>query len=156
MPCWLWLFNRFDRSEYQVEISEKADVDSVLTPDGGVVRATDEDMTSRMVYSLTGVYPAEEFFSVNGESAEIRLIDDLRSDITRSHQYLLHISAHDATYPSNQATATVTINVERNPSAPVFAPGEYRVTIDEKHGLGEDVIALAATDDDQVCCQCAL
>ena len=123
---------------------------SVVTPDGGAVTATDEDVTTGLIYQLTGLYPASEFFSVNSETAEIRLIQDLRVDVMRASRYLLVISAHDTAYPDNVGSATVLVDVERNPNAPVFNASEYALTVDEKLGLGEEVITVAATDADQV------
>ena len=51
---------------------------------------------------------------------------------------------------NNQATATVTVSVERNPSTPQYAESQYSVTVDEKHALGEHVLTVQATDEDQV------
>ena len=62
----------------------------------------------------------------------------------------LTLEAYDSIYPDNRAVAPVTITVLRNPNEPKFRDGSYSVTIDEKIGLGAEVIQLQATDRDEV------
>ncbi len=58
--------------------------------------------------------------------------------------------AYDSIYPENEATATVTVSVTRNPNAPSFRSDNYQATIDEKFGLGSSVLEVLADDLDEV------
>lgn len=62
------------------------------------------------------------------------------------------IIAYDSFYPNDRATATVTVNVNRNPDAPRFANNElnYRISIDETQKVGTTVLDINATDTDGV------
>lgn len=62
----------------------------------------------------------------------------------------LRIVAYDSTYPENQATATVSLSVERNPNAPTFVDKSYVIDINEKFSLGTVVMTIRAEDDDAV------
>jgi hypothetical protein len=119
-----------------------------LNPSAVVAR--DEDIKGSIVYSLTGVYPAQNFFTLNPSNAEIRIKQDLKTDSLHTAQYQLQVVAYDSLYPGNVATATVVINVERNPNKPKFETETYTVTIDEKHMLGMAVLNITANDADQV------
>ena len=58
--------------------------------------------------------------------------------------------AYDAFYPRNFGIATVTINIIRNPNAPVFSLPSYQVTINENFPLGDVVVDVQASDLDGV------
>ena len=64
--------------------------------------------------------------------------------------FQLTVVAYDSTYPENEATATVSILVERNPHAPEFDDNNYQKTVDEKFALGSVVMEIRATDEDEV------
>ncbi|XP_046579032.1 protocadherin Fat 4-like [Haliotis rubra] len=52
----------------------------------------------------------------------------------------------DTVYPSNRATATATIFVDRNPNGPTFNPQVYERQIDENTSLGALIVDVNATD----------
>jgi hypothetical protein len=58
----------------------------------------------------------------------------------------LTIAAYDTKYPDRQATATVTISVERNPKTPAFDKAQYVLTFTEDKGLSTSVLYANATD----------
>lgn len=67
----------------------------------------------------------------------------------------LEVTVHDSFYVDDKATATVTIQVQRNPSAPRFTdnlpvPFTYTRLITENFPVGDVVIDVNATDDDGV------
>ncbi|KAH3862858.1 hypothetical protein DPMN_025833 [Dreissena polymorpha] len=67
--------------------------------------------------------------------------------------FQFEIIAYDSFYPNDVATATVTINVDRNPSTPRFIDPDgnaYRRVIDETRRLGSIILNINATDDDGV------
>ena len=101
-------------------MSEQVSVGAVVQPQDGGVSASDDDLVSSVTYQLTGVFPARNFFTIHNDSAEIRVTRDLRDDAVRAPAYTLRVIAYDVLYPLNVATATVTINVDRNPAAPSF------------------------------------
>ena len=63
---------------------------------------------------------------------------------------------YDSLYENDKATATVTVQVTRNPSTPRFTdnlptPFTYTRLITESFPVGDVVIDVNATDDDGVC-----
>lgn len=69
----------------------------------------------------------------------------------------LEVTVHDSLYVDDKATATVTIQVQRNPSTPRFTdnlavPFTYSRLITENFPVGDVVIDVNATDDDGVSC----
>lgn len=62
----------------------------------------------------------------------------------------LRIKAYDSVYPSNTDEAVVTINVNHNPSAPVFNPAFYVTTIPETFLVSNVVVDINAVDNDRV------
>ena len=44
-------------------------------------------LQGRVNYEIVGEYPAQDFFSVHLDNAEIRVIKDLREDSLRAPQY---------------------------------------------------------------------
>ena len=64
--------------------------------------------------------------------------------------FQLRVTAIDDADPGRMATADVTILVQRNANAPKFTEDTYRVTLSEKATLGDPVIQITASDDDNV------
>lgn len=62
----------------------------------------------------------------------------------------LRVEVADTAYPTETATATVDIRINRNEYLPVFSASPYRVTINETTGVGVGVLQVAATDQDGV------
>lgn len=62
----------------------------------------------------------------------------------------LRVTAYDSLSTSRVATSTVSINVIKNPSGPVFTLPAYEVTIPETQSLGSTVVNVTATDRDGV------
>lgn len=58
------------------------------------------------------------------------------------------IQAFDENDPAAKATATVTINVDRNANAPVFDKNVYTATIHETRTLGDVFETVKAEDKD--------
>ncbi len=57
---------------------------------------------------------------------------------------------HDTNRTEKTATATFTAQMRRNENAPRFSQSEYRVTINDRYNLGQEVIQVTATDTDEV------
>lgn len=62
----------------------------------------------------------------------------------------LRVTAYDSLSTSRVATSTVSINVIKNPSGPIFTLPAYEVTIPETQSLGSTVVNVTATDQDGV------
>lgn len=60
----------------------------------------------------------------------------------------LPVIAYDSAYPNDQATATVTINVNRNLYSPVFTEAQYIANVYDNTGLGVVIKQVNATDRD--------
>lgn len=60
------------------------------------------------------------------------------------------MTAYDSLATRLVATATVTIQVTRNPSTPVFELTSYQKTINEYYPIGQMVLNITATDPDNV------
>ena len=67
----------------------------------------------------------------------------------------LRVTAVDDQDPGRVTTADVSILVQRNANSPKFGRDQYRVTVTEKHTLGEPVIQVNATDKDGVSGDCS-
>ncbi len=57
---------------------------------------------------------------------------------------------HDTNRTEKTATATFTAQITRNENPPRFSQSEYRVTIDDRYTLGQEVITVLANDQDNV------
>ena len=58
------------------------------------------------------------------------------------------MTAYDDAQPTNVATGTVTVNVERNLNAPVFKATPKSASVSELANLDFDVLDVSATDAD--------
>ncbi|XP_046564129.1 protocadherin Fat 1-like, partial [Haliotis rubra] len=112
-----------------------------------VVQATDQDgVVGQIVYKATGIYPALSFFEVDGTSGQIRLIRDLKMDFSKPNPYLLEVTAEDSARPRKMGTATVTINIIRNPNTPQWGLRSYSANIPEDYPVPGPVVNVTATD----------
>ncbi|WAQ96421.1 FAT4-like protein [Mya arenaria] len=119
----------FIRQPFQVTVDEcLPETASVYT-----VTATDCDLQGSLVYN---VYPnfatddlrAQYYFSINN-NGEIRVRNNLRTESTVSTTYEVG-PKHSLVFPDATGTATVTITVGRNPSAPAFDSNSYQANVD--------------------------
>lgn len=62
----------------------------------------------------------------------------------------LSVIAKDLGNPAGRSPIKVTVNIARNPAAPVFSQRNYEVTINENVPRGFSVISISATDNDGV------
>lgn len=62
----------------------------------------------------------------------------------------LKVLAEDGGTPPNRATATVTIQVQRNLNKPKFNPERYEVEVLETMLVGDPVVKVTAEDADRV------
>lgn len=100
---------------------------------------------------MVGNYPAPTFFAVNPNTGMIFLTRSVALDSLLTNAYEVKLFAYDSVYPSDKATATALITVNRNPNAPVFFPSQsYRETVSENFPIGGAVIDVNATDADGV------
>ncbi|KAK3089813.1 hypothetical protein FSP39_006721 [Pinctada imbricata] len=110
------------------------------------VTATDNDLKESIRYTAVGDGAALAFFFMSPTNGQIFVYRDLRTDSLS--QYILRVEAFDTYYPNNRGAATVTINIIRNPSAPIFSQNSYETTINENFPVGDEVIRATATDAD--------
>jgi hypothetical protein len=64
--------------------------------------------------------------------------------------FQLVVTAYDSGSPGKTATATLTIDVTKNPSIPQFDRQEYSTTIWEDRAPGSNIINITAVDADSV------
>ncbi|XP_041363172.1 uncharacterized protein LOC121378881 isoform X2 [Gigantopelta aegis] len=129
---------------YQTRIGEN----SAVRTDILKVRASDQDLKGVIQYVNVGQYPADSFFEIDQSSGQIVLERNLKQDYARRKQYLFIVEAYDSKRPKRRGTATVTINVIRNPTPPLWRLPFYTTTIPEDHPLFTPVINVTAEDRD--------
>ena len=67
----------------------------------------------------------------------------------------LRVAAYDTAYPSHTTTSDIVIKVIRNANAPRFLKENYIETITEKFPIGDNILQVAAKDEDGVSlCHC--
>lgn len=64
--------------------------------------------------------------------------------------FQLRVQAYDTAFPNMRASEDVVIFVNLNPSTPVFAEGEYRITIPETYPINSMLLTVNASDADGV------
>ncbi|KAJ8316548.1 hypothetical protein KUTeg_005899, partial [Tegillarca granosa] len=129
----------FIRTPYQANV----DTNTAVGTQFYTVTATDSDLLGSIRYEVNGYFSAPAYFSVNPSSGEIIVLNSLLSDVALN--YVLGVKAYDTSVPSQVTYANVTINVNRNPSAPVFTPQTYSRTVPEDYALDTGLLTLART-----------
>ncbi|GFS23625.1 protocadherin Fat 4, partial [Elysia marginata] len=148
--------DRFPPSFSQPVYPADFDESSVLN-DGISVLASDQDLRGVLKFEITGISTGPAYFGLgtvtplqgNQASARVVLTDvaNLRADDLLS--YTLRVIAYDSRYPNNQATATVTVRMARNPSDPDFTAPSYFTTVKETIPEGTIIFSnINATDAD--------
>ncbi|XP_050391949.2 protocadherin Fat 4 [Patella vulgata] len=133
---------RFTGPDYSITIPETRPVDSIILR----VNAIDDNLQGRIVYEVYGDGTAMAYFNVDSNTGDVTITKNLRQDSLKL--YTLKVRAYDTFYPENFGLSTVTINVNRNPSAPVFTPSnEYQKTINE-YTSSLSVLRVSASDAD--------
>nr|XP_034314272.1 protocadherin Fat 4 isoform X3 [Crassostrea gigas] len=134
-----------DNLPYTANIQESQSINLSVAQ----MRGIDPDLKGNLTYESIGMYPAEDYFSVDPSSGRVSLIRDLKSDPSGLQTYTLRVVIYDSMYPRLKATGDVVINVVRNPFAPQFSPNaDYRATVQENVTLGYQVLDIDATDSD--------
>lgn len=88
-------------------------------------------MFSCTVSQMMDIGYGSQFFYVDDSGrVRVRDTDGLESDV--GTLYTLVVTAHDSTFPSMKATSSVTINVNRNPSAPTWPQQTYLFNITDR------------------------
>ncbi|WAQ95973.1 FAT4-like protein, partial [Mya arenaria] len=130
----------FQQLPYQVSLNRN-------DPAGTFVRQTtalDQDLRGTIVYKKTGRFEStNSFFEIDMSNGTVYTIKDMNLDGLYAQQYLFEIIAYDSAYPLDIATATVTVNVNRNPTGPQFTDLDglnYLRQIDENHPYGTIVL----------------
>ncbi|XP_050531653.1 cadherin-87A [Daktulosphaira vitifoliae] len=140
----------FDNNVYTFTINETAAPGTII----GIVKASDRDSNSFIVYSLTG--PSAEKFYVDKLTGTISVA--LCSDVgkamcldyeTQSNYYLTFIATDDN---SNGQSSSVPIMItlsDNNDNAPVFMQHLYTSLVDEGAVYFEPSLIVQATDADK-------
>ncbi|KAL8559117.1 hypothetical protein ACOMHN_046165 [Nucella lapillus] len=111
------------------------------------VTATDDDLVGNIEYEINGFFAAPGYFNINPSTGVITIRSDLGTDVATF--YLLGVRAFDSARPSQVAFNNVTVNVNRNPSIPVFDSIRQFISLPEKQSLGITVASVTATDADE-------
>ncbi len=126
-------------------INENAAVNSSVA----TFRANDPDLQGRVLYELVGDYPSQSFFWVDATTGVLFVRNSLQSDSLQSTEYGIRVAAYDSVHPTNRALQTLTVRVERNPSAPAFSRNSYSTRISENFPAGEEIpLDIKAEDED--------
>ena len=114
------------------------------------VNATDQDVgvNAQVSYSLVGMVPASNAFTVGEDTGIISLLTSLDSET--SFLYTLTIQAYNPNaIPLQSSSVEVTITVlDTNDNPPIFESNVYQAAISEAAPLETQLIVIVATDDD--------
>ncbi|XP_041364043.1 protocadherin Fat 4-like [Gigantopelta aegis] len=110
--------------------------------------AVDDDLQGDIVYKVVGNYPAPTFFNIDSRTGAVRVIRSVELDSLHTNMYYVSIIAYDSVYPNALASATATVNINRNPNGPLFSSLIYERTIDEDTVIGSLIVDANATDFD--------
>ncbi|KAH9514461.1 hypothetical protein Btru_025318 [Bulinus truncatus] len=130
-------------SVFNVTIDEHLPVGNTILK----LTATDQNLQGYITYLVTGIDPADSFFTV-GTDGYITVRRDLRLDVFPRRDYTFTVVAFDSTFLSNRATATVYITVIRNANSPYFPQPTITVSVPETKATQDLVTKVAATDAD--------
>ena len=95
-----------------------------------------------------GEPPSAEYFLVDLATGVVTVKQSL-TDHYAPH-YVVRVRVRDSAKPDNIAEASVTIPVRRNVHAPQFSQQEYKQVVYENVRVGNSILQLTATDDDDV------
>ena len=101
-------------------------------------------------FSISGIYPAENFFWIDETSGRIYLKRSLKEDSLKSTQYQILVEAFDDAYPENVVSEIVRVTVQRNANPPKFVQRSYTQGISETFPIGGSVLTVVANDEDGV------
>ncbi|GFN79862.1 protocadherin fat 4 [Plakobranchus ocellatus] len=113
-----------------------------------IAQATDGAAGNTILYELETDGFAQRAYTINNNTGAITQILSFTEDITRSLRYVLRVKAYRASDTSVQAYKTITVEVDRNPTTPVFSENEYFFTVRENQTLGAIFDTISASDPD--------
>ncbi|XP_041364041.1 cadherin-23-like [Gigantopelta aegis] len=92
-----------------------------------------------------------EFFLIDAVSGTVSLRQSVLKDQRQLSQYVFQVNAVDTGVPKRMATnpATVTVNVVRNKSPPVFLNQPYSVRVNRTIAVGISLLTVRTRDQDQ-------
>ncbi|CAG5130538.1 unnamed protein product, partial [Candidula unifasciata] len=130
-------------------IDRQAQINDNAKPGDFVLQllATDADMapTSFIVYEFVNPPPA--YFALDAQTGNITVANSVFYD--NATLYVFKVQAYDQADSIRKATATVTINVVRNPFGPVCQMSVTRYNVTEYQPVPSIISSVIATDPDQ-------
>ena len=94
--------------------------------------------------------PMASIFYVHEQTGQVRVKSAAALKADRAFTYTLPIMVWDTGRPEKTATSTFTAKISRNENSPRFEQNEYRVKINDRYELGQEIVNVQATDRDQV------
>ncbi|PVD37419.1 hypothetical protein C0Q70_00009 [Pomacea canaliculata] len=110
------------------------------------VSTTSQNPQGVINYQLVGIYPSLLYFTINRSTGEVRLNSSLLPDPLCLQSYELEIIAFNTNNPDLQATSTLTVRVDRNPSPPICNPNSIDKVLALDANVGDIVGTVSATD----------
>ncbi|XP_067672653.1 protocadherin Fat 4-like [Haliotis asinina] len=132
----------FANTQYTLTVAESSPVNTTII----AVSAVDTDLQGKMQYKITGDDVARSFFRVTPDHGQIVIQRDLKLD--NSMSYTVTLKAFDSVYPTNAATTTVVVSVERNANIPVPSQPFYSARIPENTPPGTSLLTVTGEDAD--------
>ncbi|KAK0048619.1 protocadherin Fat 4, partial [Biomphalaria pfeifferi] len=133
---------RFDVDNRTVDIPETMGVNTAIV-------TMSASPTPDITFSVIGMDTAPTYFDVVPGTGQVIVKRDLRSDPAKRLQYILLVKAIKTFRVTVQeATGTVTINVQRNQNRPALSNSIYETTINNDAFIGTSTIQISATDAD--------
>ncbi|CAG0916855.1 unnamed protein product [Notodromas monacha] len=141
----------FEKRKYEARIREGEKQPSML------VKATDADVTSEVIYSLKSIGADVDdegsglnIFTVNERTGKITVVNQTSGAVLpshmRGHKVFLVLSATDGIHKDSCEVEIVIEDTNNN--EPVFSLSRYEVTLPEGTKVGENIIATLAEDAD--------
>ena len=62
----------------------------------------------------------------------------------------LSVLLWDTAYPQKTSTATLTLSISRNENPPKWSKPDYKVKVNDRYKLGDEIVTVKATDEDKV------
>ncbi|XP_036359005.1 uncharacterized protein LOC115211772 [Octopus sinensis] len=108
------------------------------------VTATSSSGLGNMQYTINGIYPAREFFSIDSDG-KVRLIHSFTNDTISRTSYTIQIFAFNTLSPEVQTKKTCLVTVNRSTAGPTFTPSAaMTVSVSENRNVGYNFFIVKA------------
>lgn len=113
------------------------------------VQVRDDDRQGQFEFSFVDAAQTSQLFYIVNSTGQIRIKDAEKLKDDQLQEYALAIKVVDNKRPvTSVATSTLIIRIDRNVYQPKFEQISYRITINDRFGIGQEIIIVKANDRD--------